>query len=213
MTDPPGRLGVPAVAGGLLQIAAVAAPLLWPAQELVAGRVVVTRPTLYTLYAVQYALAVALFAFAMGELQKLHETRQQGLGWKGRLGTGLGYAAAVTFVLANLAILLGPRLRLPFNPGIPYAMALLLLVIGLWFLGEGVRRSRLLGPWRFLPLAVGILGFASMAVPERPFHDVTAIGFGVGWAALGLVLWRASEPGRTGGAHPDATNRSAGRPR
>ena len=67
---------------------------------------------------------------------------------------------------------------------------LLLLAIGLLFIGGPILQVGLLGRWKAVPLIVGILGIVAVALPPWNAIGVAAWGlFGLAWVALGCALW------------------------
>ena len=67
---------------------------------------------------------------------------------------------------------------------------LLLVAVGLMFLGGSIIAAGLLGRWKAVPLIVGVIGILAVAMPPWNFVGVAAWAlFGFTWVALGYVLW------------------------
>ncbi len=112
------------------------------------------------------------------------------MGALGRAGTGL--------------ILVGPVLAVTGMLGLAYSDALWFLVIlglfdmclGFVMFGAAIIRAGLLGPWSFMPLALGVLGLAAIFNGE-PAHSklgysasmVLWLLFALAWVLLGYALW------------------------
>jgi hypothetical protein len=115
---------------------------------------------------------------------------------RGHLGT-LGRRGAMLAV-GSLLMTIAGRLTVGFA-GVLWSLVVLGLLgafTGLTLIGVAFIRSRLLGRWSFLPLALGLVGLVIVLTGE-PAHS--ALGYGValllsllfasGWVLLGYALW------------------------
>jgi hypothetical protein len=136
-------------------------------------------------------LIVAQLLFAMG-LMGLHWRLGGRGGWLGRVGGFLAYvAAALSGVNAPYAVFFaedGPQTPFPFN--VTFAIAALVIFVGLVLLGLAALRAEILPRrWRALPLASGLLSLLPVWVLAFIHLELPVVVLGLAWMLLGYVLW------------------------
>lgn len=186
----PHRSLAPAIVGGLLAAASVAAELVYPVQ---ASDGTSREPIVHALYLAAWVIGWALVAMtAAGLRSALPGSRSAAIGsW-----TAVG--GAVAFAVSGLAQLIGV-----LAAGVPleaafvlFLLAFPLLVVANVALGLAVRARSSLAFVLFLLAAVGLLvGFLAEA---DPFHDIGLIGGVLAMTAAFAVLQQEGRwtPGR-----------------
>lgn len=134
----------------------------------------------------QFLLPLFLLLAAAG----LYSLGRGRLGRLGRAGTILAFVSLVAAITGMLTVGLA---------GVLWSLVVLGLVgafIGLALIGVAFVRSRLLGRWSFLPLALGLVGLARVLAGESAYSQlgyevrlVLSLIFAWGWVLLGYALW------------------------
>ena len=176
--------GMAAMVAGLLYFVGYAgmAELLQPIMSNLGGHVVLGLAGLATLLAL-----VGVLARDAGRSAVL-----------GAAGYILSFLGAAVFSVGNLA----EGIWLVEFGVVLFGVGLMILTVGVVLLGLGLRRAKVLPAWAVWPLVVGWAAFLPVANSPTIFGigffalSLLAAGMlGVGWAALGYVLW--SERGTT----------------
>jgi hypothetical protein len=144
-------------------------------------------------------LTLALLLVVIGAAGLVLRARDAGrLGVLGKTGIVVGAVGAALPVFGSLVqgILLGDYPYMPYFviPGV------LALVVGFVLLGIAVLRARVVPRWAAVLLIVGTL--AMLGFNDQNALALMAIPNGIGWMAVGYVLWsgrgeEAREPART----------------
>lgn len=121
-----------------------------------------------------------LWLVGLGGLYAQCGGREGRAGRLGEVGFNLGFLASVLGVYNAFSLTLN---------------WLVGLFAGLTLLGIATIRTKALGAWRALPLAMGLFGWgyyftdSNGLVDARSVHVVCGVLFSLGWVALGYVLW------------------------
>ncbi len=134
----------------------------------------------------QFLLPLFFLAAAAG----LYSISKGRLGHLGRRATILTVVSLVTAITGMLTAVLASVLWSLV------VLGLLGAFMGLALIGIAFIRSRLLGRWSFLPLALGLVGLV-VVLSGEPAHSQLGYGvsvvlsllFALGWVLLGYALW------------------------
>ncbi len=199
--------GPPAVAGGLLWV--VLRPLVATTWK---------NPTLGLTYEDYNRLMVAPLALLLLGALALHAryaTRTSGWARRGLLATVLGFPLMLLGVVLEFYVAGGVNTGDWAGSLVGWMVFLLghaASAGGLVVFGVAARREALLGRWSGLPLATGVVGllWPFLAEVRIVLNVLIQVLFGLGWIALGYLLW--SERDQQHAAEPRGRRPSRGCP-
>jgi hypothetical protein len=163
----------PALVGGLLLAASVAAELVHPVQ---APDGAVLEPVLFAGYLLLWIAGAVLLGTASAGLPRTARP--------GRVGRVLAVAGAVLLTAFGVVVLVTGM------AGQPLEASFLVFALGLLLSAAGALTAAIAGRRPLLGVA-GVGALVALLAPGDPWHDLGLLGFCLAWAADGAVRLRA----------------------
>jgi hypothetical protein len=148
----------------------------------------------------------ALFSLAFGQGALVARARAaRRFGKLSQIGSTAMVAGVVVLALGGTAQALSVGGDVPY-----FVTGILTLIVGTFLHGVAILRTAVLPRWAGLLLVIGAL--AALPANYQNARVLLAIPFGLGWAAVGYVLWSAQAKARTldGGRAASASRNQSG---